>query len=157
MVTWDGTADDLIVYRNGVLEGTTTLNGTTLFTTPTVDEPTIGNTSTLNRGFDGQIQETRVSKIARSADWIATQYTNQDDPTSFYTAGPEIVGSVTAVIPTCGYDFKKTITINNAQVAGSGSHTDFPVLISFTDTDLRTLSNGGNVESDNGFRYSIYG
>ena len=49
------------------------------------------------------------------------------------------------------YDFRKSITIQSSQVSGSGSLTDFPVLISFTDTDLRTIANGGNVSSSSGF------
>ena len=65
------------------------MSGNTLYTTPGVDEPTIGNTSTLNRGFDGQMQEARVSNVARSADWLATEFNNQDDPSSFYSVGPE--------------------------------------------------------------------
>ena len=50
-----------------------------------------------------------------------------------------------------GYNFGKQILIQSSQVSGSTSHTDFPVLISFTDSDLRTTINGGNVENTNGF------
>jgi hypothetical protein len=35
------------------------------------------------------------------------------------------------------FNFWKDITINNASVSGSGSHLNFPVLISLLDTDLR--------------------
>jgi uncharacterized protein (AIM24 family) len=150
-VSWDATTSELIVYRNGIAEGTTTLNGATLFTTPTADEPTIGNTTTLDRGFDGQMQEVRVSKVPRSADWMATQFTNQNNPSGFYTLGAEVNGPFTPVIPTCGYAFRKTITIDNTRVSGSGSHINFPVLVSFTDNDLRTTGNGGNVVNGNGY------
>lgn len=49
------------------------------------------------------------------------------------------------------YNFGKRIDIQAAQVAGSADHTDFPVLISLTDSDLRTTANGGSVEHANGF------
>ena len=49
-----------------------------------------------------------------------------------------------------GYLYRKTITIPAAQVSG-GPHTNFPVLISVTDLDLRTTGNGGYVENINGW------
>jgi RHS repeat-associated protein len=35
--------------------------------------------------FNGTIDEVRTSKIARSADWIKTEYNNQNSPSTFYT------------------------------------------------------------------------
>ncbi|MFX1524360.1 MAG: DUF2341 domain-containing protein, partial [Promethearchaeota archaeon] len=39
--------------------------------------------------LEGMLDEVRVSNIARSADWITTEYNNQYAPDSFYTIGPE--------------------------------------------------------------------
>ncbi|GAH10689.1 unnamed protein product, partial [marine sediment metagenome] len=39
--------------------------------------------------YDGILDEVRVSNIARSADWISTEYNNQFNPDSFYSIGPE--------------------------------------------------------------------
>ena len=39
--------------------------------------------------FNGTIDEVRTSSAARSADWIATAYSNQNAPASFYTVGDE--------------------------------------------------------------------
>ena len=50
-----------------------------------------------------------------------------------------------------GYYFYKTLTINASQVNGSGSHVNFPVLISETDADLAHLSFGGDVQNINGY------
>ncbi|GAB5525869.1 MAG: hypothetical protein Roseis2KO_37410 [Roseivirga sp.] len=50
-----------------------------------------------------------------------------------------------------GYCYRKSLTINSSQVSGSGSLTDFPVLVSFTDADLATTANGGFVENGSGF------
>lgn len=41
--------------------------------------------STSARVIYGNIDEARISNIARSADWIATEYNNQNDPDSFYS------------------------------------------------------------------------
>ncbi len=149
--TWNAATNELSVYHNGNLEGTTTLNGATVYTTPTVDEPTIGNTSTLNRGYDGLMQETRVSKVARSAGWLATQFNNQNSPQSFISMGTEQTGNFSPVVPSCGYSFHKVITIDSDSVSGSGSLTDYPLLVTFTDADLATIANGGNVQNDNGY------
>jgi hypothetical protein len=68
-----------------------------MYTAPLVNEPTIGNTATLNRGFDGQLQEARISDIARSVDWLLTEFNNQDDPSSFYSVGVEDCSPVLAI------------------------------------------------------------
>ncbi len=41
------------------------------------------------RLFNGLIDEVRVSNIVRSADWIATEYANENSPFTFYTLTPE--------------------------------------------------------------------
>ncbi len=50
-----------------------------------------------------------------------------------------------------GYEFRKKYEVNASQVSGSSNLTNFPVLFSVTDTDLRTTSNGGDVENPNGY------
>ena len=97
VVTWDASDTQLRVYVNGIERGNTNLNGATLYTIPPVAEPTIGNTSTVDRGYDGLLQEARVSSIARDADWILTEYNNQDDPSSFYSVGPEDCSGALAI------------------------------------------------------------
>lgn len=47
------------------------------------------------------------------------------------------------------YGYKKKITIDHTKV--SGDETDFPVLISVTDNDLRDEANGGHVKNANGY------
>ena len=48
---------------------------------------TIGNRTSLDRTFDGTLDEMRLSSVVRDADWIATEVRNQDDPTAFYAIG----------------------------------------------------------------------
>ncbi|MGD8894703.1 MAG: hypothetical protein PVJ73_01575, partial [Acidobacteriota bacterium] len=49
-----------------------------------------------------------------------------------------------------GFAFRKPLAINGSQVVG-GPHLDFPVLVSIVDPDLRSVANGGGVESDQGY------
>jgi biopolymer transport protein ExbB len=50
-----------------------------------------------------------------------------------------------------GYNFGKQVLIQASQVAGGTPLTNFPVLIHFTDPDLRTVANSGSVENANGY------
>lgn len=52
------------------------------------------------------------------------------------------------------YLYKYKITINPAQVAGD--ETDFPVLVSVTDNNLRDTANGGHVNNSNGYDIVFY-
>jgi hypothetical protein len=49
----------------------------------------MGDRSDHQRKFNGFIDEVRVSKMARSGDWIKTEYNNQNSPSTFYKAGAE--------------------------------------------------------------------
>lgn len=46
---------------------------------------------------------------------------------------------------------EKKLTIDNTRVSGAGTLTNFPVLISFTDADIATTSNGGLTTNVNGY------
>ena len=48
------------------------------------------------------------------------------------------------------YAYQKNIWITSGKVS-NGPHTDFPLLFSVTDPDLRTVANGGHVENTNGY------
>ncbi|MHA2369734.1 MAG: DUF2341 domain-containing protein, partial [Candidatus Hodarchaeales archaeon] len=86
--------------------------------------------------FDGTVDEVRISTIARSAEWIATEYNNQNDPNTFYsiTSLEDWMVETNWAFPML--DYRKNITIDSSRVSGSGSHTNFPVLIELYDTDL---------------------
>ena len=49
------------------------------------------------------------------------------------------------------YGFRRTITAQASQVAGSGSHANFPVLVSLTLPELRSSGNGGSVQHVSGY------
>ncbi len=47
--------------------------------------------------FTGSLDEIRISDIARSADWIKTEYNNQSAPSSFYALGSELSSPPTLI------------------------------------------------------------
>jgi hypothetical protein len=50
----------------------------------------IGDRITGDRSYDGVIDELRISNVVRSAGWIATEFANQLDPTSFLVLSPPL-------------------------------------------------------------------
>ncbi len=72
------------------------------------------------------------------------------------TCGTSTVTSSSALLTvnptpsvTFGYDYSMDITLN--QASGSSDLTDFPALISLTNSNLKTSSNGGHVLNTNGY------
>ncbi|MFX1426790.1 MAG: DUF2341 domain-containing protein, partial [Promethearchaeota archaeon] len=97
---------------------------------------TIGNSPTGNRPIDAIIDEVRISSTIRSDDWLKTEYDNQKDPTTFGTIGEENV--LNEDPPNAlDFDYHKVITIDHTKVNGTGSHINFPFLLSILDEDLR--------------------
>lgn len=74
--TFDGTT--LRIYRNGSQVDSTTCTGCTI--PDTNQNIWIGGNSEWGEYFDGQIDEVRVSNAVHGADWIATEYNNQNNP-----------------------------------------------------------------------------
>ncbi len=64
---------------------------------------------------------------------------------------PLLAMSLPATAGTATFSFRKPITIDFNQVSGSVNHADFPVLVSLSDPDLRTVGNGGRVQSPDGY------
>jgi hypothetical protein len=48
--------------------------------------------------LEGDMDEVRISRIARSSDWVATEYNNQSAPAAFYSLGAETV-LVNGILP----------------------------------------------------------
>ncbi|MCK5466145.1 DUF2341 domain-containing protein [Candidatus Parcubacteria bacterium] len=101
----------------------------------------IGNRDDTGRGWNGTIDEVRISSTIRSADWIATEYNNQSDPSNFYNLGIEdtynmdhfvITGSAsqTAGVP-------QTITITAKDSGGS-------VITAYAGDKVLTFSGANN-------------
>ncbi|MFW9784990.1 MAG: DUF2341 domain-containing protein, partial [Candidatus Heimdallarchaeota archaeon] len=87
------------------------------------------------RAFNGVIDEVRLSKGMKSSDWIQTEYYNQNDPKSFYSAGR--AKSVSGHPPNAHFfTYYKEFIIDHTLVGGSSDLLNFPILISRFDKDL---------------------
>ena len=85
-MVWSGSTT-IAVYKNGTfLQNVTITTGTTGTSGPLV---LAKHGSTSSEYFNGIIDECRVSMTSRSADWIKTEYNNQNSPSTFYSAGTE--------------------------------------------------------------------
>jgi len=88
-------ADGVKIYFNG---GSVPLNVlyNTLSSTIVGSEPLCfgasGTVSSKRWFLDGTIDEERISSCTRSADWILTEYLNQEDPSAFFNVGFEEPG-----------------------------------------------------------------
>jgi hypothetical protein len=117
------------IYVNGV-DDTAWSNGT----------PPSGNIGDTDGDFSigwnvkGMQDEFRISKVARSAAWIETEYNNQKAPAAFYTVGIEETTGTGADPFNNGWIYRKKITIDASKVPSD--LTNFPVLINTTDPDL---------------------
>lgn len=154
VITRNHSNGEIKVYMDGDLEDTDnseTGTKTNSFYSLGRIEDTGGSAEYL----EGQLDEVRMLNTILDADWIKTEFNNQDDPSSFYTVGSEesvnCGGSTPPSGGPSGYSYCKNIATNPAYVHGSGSHTDFPFLVELTHNDLRSTGNGGQVTSSNGF------
>ncbi|HEY1494044.1 MAG TPA: LamG domain-containing protein, partial [Candidatus Solibacter sp.] len=88
---WDGSVQRL--YINGSPDGT--------HAAPSVNYGTVTMPGRLlsypNQNADGSIDEIRISNIARSPDWVLTEYRNQSAPASYLSVGPRLSGSIRRV------------------------------------------------------------
>jgi len=94
--------------------------------------------------WEGQIDEVRISSVARDTCWIQTQFNNQNSPSTFSTTGTG---------EEFEYKYRKQITILDSMTpAGCSSDlTNFPVLINLSGTWLKTVANSGNISHPYGY------
>jgi len=109
----------------------------------------------------GIIDEVRVSNTIRSADWIATEYNNQSSPSTFYAYGalgiqqssPSTnVGGAGSAWYNASWLYRKSITIDHTKLSTTATSTfsNYPLLFSVTDSDLKSTGNGGKQASSTG-------
>ncbi len=83
-LVWDknGGSNNAKWYRNGNLDAQATVSGNMGSLT---GDLVIGGDSQSNTWYDAIIDEMRISNVIRSADWIKTEFNNQNSPSGFYT------------------------------------------------------------------------
>lgn len=87
---YDGT--NAMLYLNAAVDKTGAYSGGIFNSTGDVE---IGSRNGGSVLYNGDIDEFRVSNTARSADWISTEYNNQNSPSTFYTVGAREQGTLT--------------------------------------------------------------
>ncbi len=75
------------IYVNGVLKNSIVRDGTYLSSTWNWY---IGS-NVATTSFNGSVDEVRISSIARSIEWLSTEYNNQNSPSTFYSVDSQIV------------------------------------------------------------------
>lgn len=83
--TFDGS--NVKIYVDGVLKATTAFSGSINNDTQTLK---VGELSNGTLKFAGSLDEIRVASVARSADWIATEFNSQNSPSTFYSVSGEL-------------------------------------------------------------------
>ncbi len=99
--TWQPSSGQKGMYVNedGVDGDKFVDSSTNTETVYSVDIPlTIGDAPSTNFSWYGKIDEVRISSVARSQDWINTEYRNQSDPASFYTLGEETAATAVDLV-----------------------------------------------------------
>ncbi len=139
IVSYDG--NYIKFYEDGSQKGSSHSKSGTISTSSSVSVA-IGANPDEYGPFDGLLDEIRISNIARSIDWITTEYYNLNDPESFYSISGR--KHVTRPNPE-DFNYFKTITIDHTKVAGLNDLTDFPMLVSIIEKDLHD-----EVQSDGG-------
>ncbi len=128
--TYDGSRAKYYVNNSAVIDKAVSGN---LRSTTTI--ATIGSQGGDGNYWDGMIDEVRIASVARSAGWIATEYTNQSAPASFATASA-------TELQTSDWDTRKRLIIDHTKVGnGTEDESNFPVLISLS--GLSGINAGG--------------
>ncbi|MFW9961870.1 MAG: LamG-like jellyroll fold domain-containing protein, partial [Candidatus Thorarchaeota archaeon] len=91
-----------------------------------------------NMWGSGAISEFRILNVSLSPEWIAAEYLNQNDPSSFYSIGPEITleADYQPDIQSTNFQYMKNFVVDHTKIGTD--LTDFPMLIDIFDADLRT-------------------
>jgi gliding motility-associated-like protein len=91
-VTFKYSTKEVKIFMNGIPMSFTVVNVPTFWTSlASIDTWFWGGNPTIStRYFTGSMDEIRVQTVARSGDWLRTEYMNQNDPSGFYSVSPEV-------------------------------------------------------------------
>ncbi len=87
-------AAGLVGYVNAASDGTAAANGALNTTSVAI---ALADISVLTgSGWNGKMDEARIASVVRSADWITSEFNNQNAPGTFETLGTEVSLGTTA-------------------------------------------------------------
>jgi hypothetical protein len=139
---WDGTTLD--IYVDDTIADDDTRSGTLPDLSGSYN---IGANGLPGEYFKGTLDEARVSKIARSNDWMLTEYNNQGSPSTFYS----ILGPSLALSTTGSQTSSLSIPSTNQYVGGtfviSNTGADSPNLTSVTIREQGSVDAQNNLDN----------
>src|SRR3989344_449740 len=139
VMTYDST-NGLKGYINGNSDYTVAANGSAAVATILI----IGRDGT-STSWNGALDEARYSGIARSADWIKTEYNNQNSPSTFYSITVEEM-AISYVIDNVTISESLNLTLVN-NVSDNLTISDTPSLM--TDANVSVSDNSTLAETVN--------
>lgn len=148
VATYDGSTTRL--YVDGMEEAnSTTLTGDIHASTKNM---LIGHYENLPRIFDGGIDEVRVSNAARNADWIMTEFNNQNASSTFYSVSSE---EILNMEPTANFTYipENPSTLDTIQFTDISTDSDGTIvswLWDFDDGNTSTQQNPSHQYADEG-------
>jgi hypothetical protein len=141
--SYDGSAWH--VYLDGVLEDSSNQTTGAVASGAGVS---LGGTlinGTLTRFWNGDLDEVRLSNIARSPAWIAAEYHNQSSPSTFFSIGGQETSSSgslggTSVSPNSGTGFSQTFTATYNDPAGASDIQNLVINIGGSSSSANSCS-----------------
>jgi len=134
------TVNSIKMYLDGVLETATYSGGTTVLNTSTANITVGSIPGALGAAnWTGSVDEARISKIARSADWITAEYNNQKSPSTFSTIGVSTTPTITGLSPWSGAAGASVTIIGFNFGAAQGAST-----VTFNGSSSATVSGWGD-------------
>ncbi len=94
---------------------------------------------------------TRMTGTPSASATVVISGANNSDTISVNSLGVVGSGASTSTWFNTAYLYKKKITIDYTKVSGGADLSNFPVLVSVTDTELKSIANGGFVSNSNGY------
>ena len=124
MVTFTAPGTGASAAFSGSLTATAVTNGSGVATAPVLTANSVAGSYTVTATVNG---------VSGGASFSLTN--NSSGSGGWYSSG---------------WNYRKAVTINQSEVAGGASLTNFPVLFSVTDPNLATTGNGGGVGNGDG-------
>lgn len=136
-VTFTKTNSGRNIYINGTPSGSDNIS--TAFSTN--NNPLY--ISSPDYGLDGFVDEVRISNVARSANWISTEYNNQNTPATFHSFGAEQIIDQTAPVLETATVNGTSLVLDYDETLNSGSipaTSDFTVLVNSISRSVSNVS-----------------
>ncbi|MBU4129116.1 DUF2341 domain-containing protein, partial [bacterium] len=140
-------SSNVVFYHNGIIDGVP-LTGQPGYINA-VKAFQFGGTNS-SYSFPGLIDEVRISNVARTAQWIATEYNNQSDVASFLTIGAEESSATTKVSSPQTNKLIVNAPITNYLTGGLVGHWTFNGQdMDWASTTAEALDRSGNANNGN--------